>query len=304
MTIDKHSQKKLLQFDFIDLSIKFTELIKCFLVFFVETEESQTPVAPQVQDDSSSSTETQWSGVKRHNETVDAEDHQPANKYQRFELESDDFENSWALPSGQATYVRKYIATHISPKDIKENILSVTPVPSNIKNSQNLDEYIKELLVENKKNNTLNQEKVLNGIQDQVVTILAPLSKLWSTMELERNAVLEEELNEGHREMANLFEQTVLLTAQTYNSLAYQRRMNVLSALTPNSTKVKKILKEKSLELGGIENKYLFGEKFEEKLSKITTAKQKFKTKFTGLQKSLSLASSPSHLPFRVSPLF
>ena len=190
------------------------------------------------------------------------------------------------------------------PRYKRKYFLSVTPVPSNIKNSQNLDEYIKELLVENKKNNTLNQEKVLNGIQDQVVTILAPLSKLWSTMELERNAVLEEELNEGHREMANLFEQTVLLTAQTYNSLAYQRRMNVLSALIPNSTKVRKILKEKSLELGGIENKYLFGEKFEEKLSKITTAKQKFKTKFTGLQKSLSLTSPPSHQPFRVSPLF
>ena len=116
MIIDKHSQKKLLQFDFIDISITFTAPIKCFLVFFVETEESQTPVAPQVQDDSSSSTETQWSGVKRHNETVDAEDHQPANKYQRFELESVDFGNLWALPSGQATYVRKYIATHISPK--------------------------------------------------------------------------------------------------------------------------------------------------------------------------------------------
>ena len=45
--------------------------------------------------------------------------------------------------------------------------------------------------------------------------MLAPLSKLWSTMELERNAIPEEELDEGDREVANLFEQTVLLTAQT-----------------------------------------------------------------------------------------
>ena len=67
------------------------------------------------------------------------------------------------------------MTTHISPKDIKEKILSVTPVSSNIKDSQKLDEYIKELLIKNKKKkNTLNQEKFLEGIQDQVVTILAP----------------------------------------------------------------------------------------------------------------------------------
>ena len=171
-------------------------------VFRKNAEESQTPVAPQVQDDSSNSTETQSSGVKRHNKTVDAGDQQPANKYQRLELESGNLGNSCDLPSGQATYIHKYMAAHISPKDIKEKILSVTPVPSKIKDRQKLDKYIKELLVENKKNNTLNQEKVLKGIQDQVVTILAPLSKLWSIMELERNANPEEELSDSHRRVA------------------------------------------------------------------------------------------------------
>ena len=78
------------------------------------------------------------------------------------------------MPSGLATYAHKSMATHISPKDIKEKILSVTTVSSNIKDSQKLDEYIKELLIKNEKKNTLNQEKFLEGIQDQVVTILAP----------------------------------------------------------------------------------------------------------------------------------
>ena len=89
-------------------------------VFRRNAEESQTPVAPQVQDDNNSSTETQSSGIKRHNETVDAGDQQPAKKYQRLELESDDLGNSWALPSRQATHVHKYMATHISPKELKE----------------------------------------------------------------------------------------------------------------------------------------------------------------------------------------
>ena len=76
----------------------------------------------------------------------------PINK--RFEVKSNDLD-----PSEQATYVHKYMATHISPIDIKEKKLSATPVSSNIKDSQKLDEYIKELLTENKKYNMLNQEK-------------------------------------------------------------------------------------------------------------------------------------------------
>ena len=79
-------------------------------------------------------------------------------------------------------------------KIYKKKNLSGTPVPSNVKDSQKLDEYIKELLVENKKNNTLNQENVLKGIQDKVVIILAPSSKLQSTMELEKKGYFRERI--------------------------------------------------------------------------------------------------------------
>ena len=41
-------------------------------------------------------------------------------------------------------------------------------------------------------------------------------------MEVERDNIPEEELNKGHQEVSNLFEQSILLTAQAYNSLAYQ----------------------------------------------------------------------------------
>ena len=76
------------------------------LVFRRHTEESQTPVAAQVKDDSSSSTDTQSSGCKRQNETVDAGDQQPSNKYQRLELESDD------LPGKLPMYTNIYLLTY------------------------------------------------------------------------------------------------------------------------------------------------------------------------------------------------
>lgn len=79
------------------------------------------------------------------------------------------------------------MAADISPKDIKDKKI-LHPVPNNIKDSRKLDEFIKELLVEKKK---LNQVKILEEIQDQVVNILAPLSKLQNSMLMERIATAQ-----------------------------------------------------------------------------------------------------------------
>ena len=51
------------------------------------------------------------------------------------------------------------MSTHISEKDAREKILTTNPIPHNVKETQKLDEYIKELLSNNKKLSTLNQEK-------------------------------------------------------------------------------------------------------------------------------------------------
>ena len=140
-----------------------------------------------------------------------------------------------------------------------------------------LDEYIKELLSDSKKLSTLNQEKALKGIQDKVALILGPLTRLWSIMEAEREALPDDdEAISGHMEIATLFEQSILLISQAFNAITYHRRLNILNTLIDNSIKVKEILKERSLDLDDMENPYLFGEKFE-KLIKITSSKQNSK---------------------------
>ena len=48
------------------------------------------------------------------------------------------------------------MSTRISQKHIHEKILSPNPIPHNVKRIQTLDEYIKELLSDNKKLSTLN----------------------------------------------------------------------------------------------------------------------------------------------------
>ena len=140
-----------------------------------------------------------------------------------------------------------------------------------------LDEYIKELLSDSKKLSTLNQEKALKGTQDKVALILGPLTRLWSIMEAEREALPDDdEAISGHMEIATLFEQSILLISQAFNAMTYHRRLNILNTLIDNSIKVKEILKERSLDLDDMENPYLFGEKFE-KLIKITSSKQNSK---------------------------
>ena len=105
-------------------------------------------------------------------------------------------------------------------------------------------------------------------------------------MEAEREALPDNdgEATSGHMEIATLFEQSILLIGQAFNAITYYRRLNILNTLTDNSIKVKKILKERSLDLDDVENPYLFGEKFEEKLIKLTSAKLKSESIFTDLQ--------------------
>ena len=72
-----------------------------------------------------------------------------------------------------------------------------------------------------------------------------------------------------------MFEQNIVLAGWAFNPITYHRQLIILNKLINNSIKVKEILSKRSLDLDGMENPYLFGEKLEEKLIKITSAKQK-----------------------------
>ena len=181
------------------------------------------------------------------------------------------------------------MATHSYEKEIREKSLIRTPVSSNFKVSQKLDKYMQE----GKKSKTLSVRKTLKGIQGKVVLTLAPLTKLMGIMEEERELIPAEQVKgSGMIMISRIFDQAVLLVGQVYNLVVYQRRLNILSALIDNKTKVKEILKEDSLKLDNVDNSYLFRDHLQEKFVKITSALQKSKSLFTGLQKKLTFAYS------------
>ena len=113
-------------------------------------------------------------------------------------------------------------------------------------------------------------KKYFKGIQEKIVSVLARLTKLWSFMEQERELIApDDEAADGHQEMVSLFEQTILLAGQGLNSVAYQRRLNVLNTLIENNVKVKEILKEPMLNLEAIDNDFIFGESLRNSYQKL-----------------------------------
>ena len=69
--------------------------------------------------------------------------------------------NAWDLLPEHASYVNRYMSTHKTDKEIKDKILASVPLPNSVKKSQKLDEYLQELLQENRRTKTLSFEKTL-----------------------------------------------------------------------------------------------------------------------------------------------
>ena len=128
---------------------------------------------------------------------------------------------TWELPAGLADYINRYMSHYINNKKVKEKILMENPVSSNIKGTPNLDNYIKELLLENKRKLILNHGETLKGIYDKVNHVFSHLLRLWSIMEEEKDAALQE-LSENNKDsspvlvISSLFEQSILLLGQVF----------------------------------------------------------------------------------------
>ena len=99
---------------------------------------------------------------------IDSEGTKSAAKIARFELDVST-SNAWDLPISMVEYLNKYMHIHIPDKDIKEKILKDNPVPANVKEPKVLDNYIKELLTENKRTLASTHEKSLKAVQEKKV---------------------------------------------------------------------------------------------------------------------------------------
>ena len=83
-------------------------------------------------------------------------------------------------------------------------------------------------MTENKRTLTLTHEKFLKAMQENVLHILGPLSRLWLIMKNEKlssSRCGDEEVREMTA-ISSLFEQTMLLIGQAFHSVTYYRKQN------------------------------------------------------------------------------
>ena len=72
--------------------------------------------------------------------------------------------------------LQRYTGHHVPNKD---RILENNPIPCNIKKTPILENYIKELLVENRKKITINHEDARKNIREKINNVFGRLLCLW-----------------------------------------------------------------------------------------------------------------------------
>ena len=82
-----------------------------------------------------------------------------------------------------ASYANKYFEEFISEGDLKEAILTQSPVPENIDTVKKLDHFLKDLLKEKKKTNEQNLQNIFEKLQNKTRDVMGPLTKLWKILE-------------------------------------------------------------------------------------------------------------------------
>ena len=82
-----------------------------------------------------------------------------------------------------ANSANKYFEERGSEDSLKETILCQNPVPDNLDNFEELDNFLRDILNEKRRINEQNIENVLEKLQRKTVDMMGPLSKLWNILE-------------------------------------------------------------------------------------------------------------------------
>ena len=124
-------------------------------------------------------------------------------------------------------YVIEHFEKYIKESDLQETMLDDNPVPEKMGGPKAIDDYLKEMLLEANKSRELEQDRTLEKIQQKVLNIMKPLSKLWVVMDEVKCSGKSGRMN--LEDLSTAIEQTVVLVGQGSQSITYQQRHNVLT---------------------------------------------------------------------------
>ena len=88
----------------------------------------------------------------------------------------------YSLPQDMALYANVNFDTYIKEADLIKADLIKNPVPENSNPVKTLDDFVKDILKDKKKQKDLDFDNVLEKIQDRNLSVMSPLSKIWTAL--------------------------------------------------------------------------------------------------------------------------
>ena len=162
-----------------------------------------------------------------------------------------------------------------------------------------LDDFLRGVLEENHKYLQMQEDKLLQKMQQKVLNVLGPLSKIWQKIEDSTQCKTDRvEIDLG--EFKELTEQSIMMLGQVFNNITYNRRLSVLNALMKEH-KSKQMLKEKA-SIFSESHKELFGQNFREDWCTNLKTKQKYQEVLRKETNSTPTTFSKNRPPFRGGP--
>ena len=145
----------------------------------------------------------------------------------------------------------------------------------------------------------MQEDKLLQKMQQKVLNVLGPLSKIWQNIEDSTQRKIDRvEIDLG--EFKELTEQSIMMLGQVFNDITYNTRLSVLNALMKEH-KSKQMLKEKA-SIFPESHKELFGQNFTEDWCTNLKTKQRYQEVLRKETKSTPTTFSKNRPPFRGSP--
>ena len=147
---------------------------------------------------------------------------------------SEEDQYKYSLPLDTAHYANVNFDTYIKETDLIKVVLIKNPVPENINLVKTLDDFVKGILKDKKKQKDVDFDNVLEKAQGRNRSVMGPLLKIWTAVESARLSQ-KDSVEVDLKEIQEFVEQTVLLVGQASNSVSYYRSFTFLHAAGTNN---------------------------------------------------------------------
>ena len=143
----------------------------------------------------------------------------------------------WEFSDAMAEYANEHLKIFIQEKDLKDSILKTIPVPSNLQEVRQMDEFMAQLLKENRQKILLHHDVIYEKIQRKNMDVMGPLYKqLWESLE---TANKEQESSVSISNLIKFVTQSIIHVGRTNIDQSYHRCLSTLDVVMKSTIQAK-----------------------------------------------------------------